>query len=238
MPMSAVPALVSLHVWGTSTRHLPGAVARVALDRFAVRGYPGMTFAKVLGTGSGQTFAPQDADPHHWALLACWDAPHAAATFERSRVVGRWDDASTERLRILMSPVSSTGQWSGRQPFGTPRRPADDTTAGPVAAITRARIRWRQLPAFWRSVPEVTASLASQPGLLWSLGIGEAPVGLQGTFSVWDDMASMNNFAYRTAGHRRAIEQTRQTGWFTEELFARFTVHEIDGTFDGRPVTA
>ena len=235
MPMSAVPALVSLHVWGTPSGRLPAVLTHVALDRFGVRGYPGLTFAKVLGTGSGQTFAPQDADPHHWALLTCWDAPHAAATFERSRIVRHWDAAATERVRVLMTPVSSIGTWSGRQPFGSPSRPRG-ASPGPVAALTRARIRWRELPAFWRALPYVTAPLATQPGLRWSLGIGEAPIGFQGTFSIWDDMASMDAFAYRTSGHRRAIDQTRDHGWFREELFARLTVQEVDGEFDGRPL--
>jgi hypothetical protein len=232
------PAVVLLHVWTVPTSGVLPAMTRLATDRLALRGYPGLTFAKLLGTGSGQTFAPQDADPHHWALLTCWDAPHAAATFEHSRVVRRWDAACSERLRVLMTPLSSNGQWSGRRPFGTPSiRPGDLTPGtGPVAAITRARIRWNQLPAFWRSVPDVTASLATAPGLRWSLGIGEAPIGLQGTFSVWDDLAAMNSFAYKTAGHRRAIEQTRETGWFSEELFARFLVEEMEGTFDGHPV--
>jgi hypothetical protein len=239
MSWSGGPALVSLHVWGIPTRQIPAALARVAGDRLAVRGYPGLRFAKVLGTGNGMTFAPQDADPRHWALLACWDAPHAAETFEHSQVMRRWDAACTERARVLMTPLSSTGQWSGRQPFGSPpaptqRSPSDEP--GPVAAITRARIRLSQLTNFWRTLPDVTAPLTSQPGLHWSLGIGEAPVGLQGTFSVWHDMVAMNDFVYQTPGHRRAIAQTRETGWFTEELFARFHVVEVDGAYRGRSV--
>ena len=110
---------MTLHVWGVPTGQIPAAMTRVGRDRFALRGYPGLTFAKVLGTGSGRTFAPQHADPHHWALLACWDAPQAADAFERSRVVGRWDAAATERLRLTMTPLTSTGRWSGRDPFGS-----------------------------------------------------------------------------------------------------------------------
>ena len=100
---------MALHVWTVPTAGIASAVGRLAVDRFRLRGYPGLTFAKLLGTGSGQTFAPQDADPHHWALLTCWDTPHAAATFERSRVLRRWDAAATERLRITMRPLSSMG---------------------------------------------------------------------------------------------------------------------------------
>ena len=236
MSRSVVPAVVSLHVWGISTSQIPAALARVAWDRFAVRGYPGLLFAKVLGTGNGMTFAPQDADPRHWALLTCWDAPQAATTFDQSRVMRRWDAASTERARVLMTPLSSTGEWSGRRPFGTPAPRVHDESPGPVAAITRARIRWSQLTDFWQSVPEVAASLTTQPGLQWSLSIGEAPIGLQGTVSIWDDMASMNAFAYQTSSHRRAIELTRETGWFGEELFARFLVVELDGSYRGRSV--
>lgn len=230
------PAVVLLHVWTVPTSGVLPAMTRLATDRLALRGYPGLTFAKLLGTGSGQTFAPQDADPHHWALLTCWDAPHAAATVERSRVVRRWDAAATDRLRIAMTPLASTGLWSRRQPFGAPVPPKQHS--GPVAALTRARIEWRQLRAFWRSVPPVADTLTRQPGLLWSTGIGEAPVGLQGTFSLWRDADAMRDFAYGSQAHRDAIRQTRQTGWFAEELFARFAVEAVEGTVDGRQIGA
>ena len=231
-----------LHVWGVPPGQIPAAMVRGVRDRLALRGYPGLTFAKVLGTGSGHTFAPQDADPRHWALLTCWDAPQAADAFERSRVVGRWDAAATERLRLTMTPLTSTGRWSGRDPFGSLRSPASDATPAPgagepIAALNRARIQWRQLPAFWKTLPAVVAPLPHQPGLVWSLGMGEAPVGYQGTLTVWRDLDSMLDFAYSTPGHREAIRLTRHRGWFTEELFARLRVREVDGTFDGKAVT-
>ena len=236
---------MTLHVWGVPTGQIPAAMTRVARDRVSLRGYPGLTFAKVLGTGSGLTFAPQDADPHHWALLACWDAPQAADAFERSRVVRRWDASASERLRVTMTPLTSTGRWSGHDPFG-PGAPASDAASDaaslqdagePIAAVTRARIQWRQLPAFWRTLPAAVAPLPTQPGLVWSLGMGEAPVGFQGTFTVWRDLSSMLDFAYNTPGHREAIRLTRERGLFSEELFARLRVTDIDGTFDGSPVT-
>lgn len=238
LPVSEpTPAVVSLHVWTIPTGGIASAVGRLAVDRFRLRGYPGLTFAKLLGSGSGQTFAPQDADPNHWALLTCWDAPQAATSFERSRVVGRWDAAATERLHITMRPLSSMGHWSKRQPFGStfPTAPAP-ADAGPIASITRARIQPSQLRSFWRSVPDVASELSAADGLLWSKGIGEAPIGLQGTFSVWRDADSLRRFAYESPSHRQAIASTRETGWFVEELFARFSVLAIDGTIDGAPL--
>ena len=55
------PAVVSLHLWGVPGRHVPTAVARMALHRRPVRALPGVRFAKLLGTGSAVTFTPRDA---------------------------------------------------------------------------------------------------------------------------------------------------------------------------------
>ena len=240
-PSPRPPAVVTLHVWTVPSAGIVPAVARLAVDRFRLRGYPGLTFAKLLGTGSGRTFAPQDADPHHWALLTCWDSLHASTTLERSRVIRRWDAAATERLRLTMTPLSSMGRWSGQQPFGEAPPPSpdreDSASAQPVASITRARIKPLQLPAFWRAVPDVAAELSHADGLLWSMGIGEAPIGLQGTFSVWRDTAALQRFAYESSRHREVIKRTRQTEWFAEELFARFMVVGSEGSINGASLT-
>ena len=50
-------------------------------------------------------------------------------------------------------------------------------------------------------MPPVAAALADQAGLLYRIGIGEAPIGLQGTFSVWRDAAAIRDFAYRLPVH-------------------------------------
>ena len=71
--------------------------------------------------------------------------------------------------------------------------------------------------------------LDDQPGLRYRIGIGEAPVGLQGTFSVWNDAAAVRDFAYALPAHRDVIEQTRARDWYSEELFARFALLEVTG---------
>jgi len=83
---------------------------------------------------------------------------------------------------------------------------------------------------FWRSVPPVTRSLHSQPGLIQAIGIGEAPIGLQGTLSVWKDASSLRAFAYQGDDHSRVIHATKKHQWYSEELFARFAVVEIHGS--------
>ena len=69
-----------LHLWGT--RSVPAALWRMARDRVGLRSTPGLRFAKLLGTGSGESFTPRDADPHHWAALTVWDDAGAARAFE------------------------------------------------------------------------------------------------------------------------------------------------------------
>jgi hypothetical protein len=233
--VDVVPALVTLHVWGVPRRQVPAAMASMVTDRRAVNRSPNLTFVKLLGTGAARTFSPRDADPRHWAVLACWSDPRAVDVFEQSAVVRSWDrradpDRGGERLRVLMRPLASKGRWSGRHPFGDPQ---PEPYAGTVAAITRARLRTARMATFWRAVPPVSARLATAPGLRLALGIGEAPVGLQGTFSVWDDADALQDFAYGTAEHADVIRRTPLVGWYREQLFARLAVLDAGGSLGG-----
>jgi hypothetical protein len=228
---STTAPVVVLHVWGTSS--VPAALWRMARDRVGLAGTPHLRFAKLLGTGSGETFRPRDADPGHWAALTVWDDAAAARSFESSRLVRSWDDIAHERLRVVMTPLSSRGRWSGGDPFagGPPDRSTRDV--GPVVAITRARLRTSRALRFWRAVPAVSADLRGSRGLRLSMGIGEAPIGLQGTVSLWESSEPLLDFAYRRPAHVEVVRRTAEVGWYAEELFARLAVDELDGTYRG-----
>jgi hypothetical protein len=225
------PPLVTLHLWQVPRRRVPTAVFRMAGDRPALRRASGLRFAKLLGTGSGRTFRPQDADLCRWGLLAVWDSAAAAGAFGAGPVVRRWRSIADEQWTARLRPLAARGRWSGRQPFGEPR---PERWTGRVAAVTRARLRPAKALPFWRAVPPVSADLHAGPGLLLSLGIGEAPLGLQGTFSVWDSAATLNAFAFQRGPHLEAIRRTAEEGWYAEELFARFALLSATGTMDGR----
>lgn len=225
-----MPALVTVHLWGVPTRAVASALVAMGRDRRPLRTVPGLRFAKLLGTGSGETFAPRDADPHHWGVLATWASDDDAAAFEDSAIIRRWDARAHERLRLALRPLTSKGRWAGGTPFGNPSPTKHD---GPVAALTRARIRPRMWRTFWASVPPVTDALRDSPGLALRLGIGEAPVGLQGTFSVWDSTEALRDFAHGRVEHQTVIARTRELGWYSEELFARFAVLRAEGAYSG-----
>jgi hypothetical protein len=227
----------------------------MGLDRWLLRGTPGLRFAKLLGTGDGRTFTLRDADPRHWALLAVWDGDEDARRFTASRTHQGWGRICDEHLQVLMAPLASRGLWAGREPFRRmPQRPSAELShdpparppsglssdrsvaepGGPVASITRARLRPSRAVSFWHAVPPVSADLTGVEGLRLAIGIGEAPIGLQGTFSLWQSAAALNEFAYRRAAHVDVIKRTERERWYTEELFARFAVRSVTGTFAGR----
>ena len=208
------------------------ALVRMARDRRTIRRTPGLRFGKLLGTGSGRTFTLRDADRNRWGLLATWASAADAAAFERGPVASAWQRIATERLRVDLRPASSRGEWSGRRPFGDPV--PDPAYDGPVAALTRARIVPRRMVTFWRAVPPVSADLRSADGLRLAIGVGEAPVGLQGTFSLWTSAAAVTAFAHRRPAHVEAVRRTAEVGWYGEELFARFAVLGVEGTVGGR----
>jgi hypothetical protein len=222
--------LVTLHLWGVPPRAVPRAVLHMATDRLPLRRTTGVRFAKLLGTGSGRTFTVRDADPRRWGLLAVWDDEAAASAFERGPVPAAWRRFADEQWIARLDPLATRGLWSGREPFG---RPEPRPWSGPVAAITRARLVLRRAARFWAAVPPVSADLQRAPGLRLALGIGEAPVGLQGTFSVWNSTSALNAFAYRGAPHAAVIELTQREGWYAEELFARFALRSASGTVGG-----
>jgi hypothetical protein len=235
---TASPPVVRLHIWGVPSKSIASAVTRMGSHRLALRRMAanpgGPTFTKLLGTAKPTTFTPSASDPRHWALLTVWRTSSDADAFDDSAVARSWQLIADQTLRLSMTPLASIGRWSGVEPFGSPAPQRHD---GAVAAITRARVRPAKVRAFWAQSERVARSVASADGLVLTTGIGEAPVGLQGTFSVWSSVDAMNRFARHDPAHLDAMERTPTDGWYAEELFARFAVDSAHGTFVGIDVS-
>ncbi len=208
-----------VYFWRISKVALPIAILNMASNKLMLKKIPGTTFIKLLGTGKGETFTPKDADQFRWGILVTINEDKLDK-LEKSLVLKLWRKISSNEYRAILKPISSHGYWSGKQPFEVEKF----EWSGKIAAITRARIVWRKNFQFWRAVPPVTLSLHQSQGLLAAIGIGEAPIGLQGTFSIWESGAALREFAYKGNAHVEAIKATESNKWYSEELFARFAV--------------
>jgi len=213
-----------IYFWRIKTSSIPKAIFFMASQRRSLGRQAGVRFFKLLGTGKGESFTPRDADSKRWGLLVTIDETQIN-NFDNSSVIKSWRKIAISEYSAKLNPISSHGFWSRKQPF----TPIAESWNGKVVAITRARIKWSQNLKFWRAVPPVTKSLHQSPGLIGAIGIGEAPIGLQGTFSIWRDGASLREFAYKGDAHAKAIKATAENNWYAEELFARFAVIDESG---------
>ncbi|MEO5678414.1 MAG: hypothetical protein ABIS47_01990 [Acidimicrobiales bacterium] len=207
---------------------VPGLLATVPLERLRMRRLAGLAWGRHLGTAAGgRTLG---ADPARWAWFCRWDDEDGAAAFHddlEARLRPR--EVTTLHLRA----VRARGRWAGHEvtvdPVGR-----ESAAPAPLVVLTRARVRPTRWRPFRGSVPPVDAALARAPGLLRSVGIGEWPVLVQGTLSLWRDGAAMADFA-RGEAHRVVVRRTADERWYAEELFARFSVERAQGDWDGAP---
>jgi hypothetical protein len=218
--------MILVFFWKIKARYIPWAILHMGLDRLALARRSDVKFWKLLGAGKGETFTPRDADILRWGLLVVVDKDSEIAN---SKMIKRWNKKSQSQFSAQLSPISVNGAWSKKSPFDQIPKVTNDWS-GKVVAITRARIKWRKNVIFWSSVPPVTTSLHSSPGLISAIGIGEAPIGLQGTFSIWESGEAIKNFAYSGAAHKEAIKATHRHAWYAEEMFARFALIESRGS--------
>jgi heme-degrading monooxygenase HmoA len=225
--------VASFHLTRYPARHALGTMAGLVTRKRLLAATPGLRFARQLGTGRGSQMG-LGADLRRWATFVVWDDEAALDAFlEGSALARRWREQGDETWSVRLLPVSVHGSWSGARPLVAADTEEADVGDGPVAVLTRARIALRHWPAFYRSVPAVEAHMRRQSGLLAVLGIGEAPVGLQATFSLWRSPADVTAFAYAGWAHEEVVRRTRSEGWFSEELFARFRPYRSTGTWDG-----
>jgi heme-degrading monooxygenase HmoA len=222
--------IVSLTIVRYRKAFVPFALLAMAIHRLPMWLQDGCSFWKLLGSGRNGTFDLQP-DWQQWGLLAVWEDQNAYERFTKTSLVSKWWKLlGTESWTLLLEPMQSHGKWDGKEPFGKPNNSLNN---GPVAVLTRATIKMSRLKNFWSHVDDVAKLMVGAPGYITSIGVGEAPVYRQATISVWENMEAMKAFAYGSIEHAEVIKKTRSEGWYSEELFARFSIIQSSGTIHG-----
>ncbi len=223
--------LVTITIVKYPSKYIPFAFLAMALHRLPLFFTKNCSFWKLLGCGKNGTF---DINPdfNKWGLLVVWQNREAFDAFLSDSFIAKWWKIFTvEQCTFLIEPIEAHGKWSGKQPFGNTKIKQHE---GMVGVLTRATIRPNKLKNFWKNVPKVAAIMGNAKGFVTSIGIGEAPFFMQATFSVWDSVEDVKNFAYKSPEHAEVIKLTREQNWYSEELFARFKILEIIGTVDNK----
>jgi hypothetical protein len=206
--------------WDVRRAQIFRALLIMAFGHLSLKRDRSVKFYKLLGTGKGETFTPRDANFKKWALLIIYEGE-----IEQLKVLHKWRKIAESEKQLQLSALSVKGNWNRQNPFQVHNlmsKQQDQNNS--IAAITRAKIKFHLLFKFWRSVPPVVESLQGASGLLWTVGIGETPIGLQGTFSIWKNGDAIKKFAYQGAAHQAAIAKTERLRWYSEELFGRFEI--------------
>ena len=201
----------------------------LARHRFALRAVDGLEFWRVLGTGKGDETSPS-ADLSRTALFLLWRNEDAFHNFMREQSMARQFNEAREHWCTKLRSVGGTGSWKGHAVPEMLERGAD---SGRIAIITRAHVHTRSWRTFGKAGLPVDQSLKGATGLLRVVGIGEAPVGMLGTFSLWQSLEHMKQWAHGSPQHHAVMRRTRDENWYGEEMFARFEAYDSMGIWDG-----
>jgi hypothetical protein len=222
LPTVALLLLVRLRsgAWGLS---------RLVRGERALGEVPGLRFARVLGSGRDGGFGLTPGLDHQGLMCFFDDEDSARAFAQEAAVMRAYRDHADEMLLALLRATSSRGTWSGASLAVT----ATAKTDVPMAALTRASIRLRHAARFWQHAPATHDGIARAAGCRLAVGLGEAPLLRQATFSLWDHSAAMDAYA-RSGAHLAAIKGAHEQGWFSESMFVRFAPISIEGQWRGK----
>ncbi|MDO8906728.1 hypothetical protein [Hydrogenophaga sp.] len=219
----------------TLSEHKTWAWMRMVQGPAVLKDIPGMCFAKVMGSGHGGGFGIRPSATHQ-GLITMFDHADHAKAFLAGPVVQGYRERAGDFWTGTLEVLTARGQWDGQAwgatsstQLGFESDAANDPSdPRPLAALTRASIRPAKAMAFWRNAPATQAAMQQASGCTLAMGLGEAPLVRQCTFSLWKDTPSMLEYAHQGA-HQQAIEAAYKHRYFSESLFVRMRLLQQDG---------
>lgn len=210
---------------------------RLAQGASPLKEVPGLVFSKVMGSGHGGGFGLRPSATHQ-GFVGLFDSFERAQAFLDGPYVAAARERAQSHWCGLLQVVSSRGQWDGQAwgvtpPAGLGALAATADTR-PLAALTRASIRPAKAMAFWRNAPAAQNAMKTAEGCQLAMGLGEAPLVRQCTFSLWRDTPSMLAYAHQGA-HQQAIEAAYRHHYFSESMFVRMRLLAQHGAWPAPP---
>lgn len=203
--------------------------SRLVLGHFPLRHTEGLKFSKILGSGHEGGFGLRPSATRQGLFCLFEHEAQADQFLQHSQVIAAYRMRAREFFSCKLLAYSCKGSWSGT----TIPVQAEAPASGPIATLTRASIRPSKASAFWRNSPAAERSLADAQGCLMAVGLGEAPVLRQATFSIWESVDAMNRYA-RTGAHMEAIKAALSGQHFSESMFVRFRPIAPTGIWRGK----
>ena len=215
---------------------------RLVAGAMPYKDVPGLTMVKVMGSGHGGGFSLRPSATHQ-GLICTFSHIDLALKFLDRPAVQAYRSRARECWTGVLSVQSARGHWdkqawqaSTPQSLGS-EGDNEQTPKTPFAVLTRASIVPTKAMAFWRYAPAAQADLGQAPGCLLAMGLGEAPLVRQCTFSLWQDTAAMLQYA-RQGAHQVASAAAYKHQFFSESLFVRMQVLQMAGVWQGRSFDA
>ena len=232
MPAGRVAGVMVVLLLDYRRQHQGWGWMRLVQGPGALKDTPGLRFAKVMGSGHAGGFSIRPSASHQ-GLITVFDQFEQAQNFLAGPYVAAAREHAREWWSGLLAVDSARGEWDaqawGSTPASSLALPAAPTEAPQaLAVITRASIRPAKAMAFWRFAPAAQNDLQKAPGCTLAMGLGEAPLVRQCTFSLWRDTPSMLAYAHGGA-HQQAIEAAYRNNFFSESLFLRMRVLSQQG---------
>jgi spheroidene monooxygenase len=232
--LNALQGVVVILLVDLATQHRTWGWLRLVNGSGVFRDVPGLRFVKVMGSGHGGGFGLRPSSSHQ-GLICMFDDQQKANAFCSGTEIQAYVQRAREYWLGTLAVTSIRGQWDQQSWAVTPqeRLNGEPGDTGLIAALTRATIRPAKALSFWRYAAPAQADLLHAAGCRVAMGLGEAPLVRQCTFSVWDDTESMVSYAHQGA-HKVAIAASVKHDYFSESMFARMRVLSMTGNWQGR----
>ena len=205
--------------------------SRYIFGKFLFRRIPGLVFCKILGSGFNGGFSTKPSLTKQ-GFFCVFDTKQNAEIFQQaSPTVQAYRSHAKEFFIAILYAYSSRGSWSG---FSIDEL-SSPPESGPIASLTRASIKPFKAMQFWAKAKPAEQAIEEAKGSILTAGLGEAPYFRQATFTIWENLNSIDAYA-RSGAHLSAIKAAYGENYFSESMFTRFKVGSASGVWQGKYV--